>query len=629
MVVRTQLRRLIVFSTLLLLGFSLLLGRLVYIQVVRHDELSEKAFKYTQRTYLKQTTRGDILDRNGSILVSTERLKILCADPSRIGEYHKPLARILGKHLELDEADLVNRLRPREYTNSLNKVVIDPHVRLRARVTEDEWTSVKELMKSVPLADEEQLDEAGKKFLKGLRRWAIYTEPVDSHRRVYLNGELAAHVLGFVQTKERVVGRQSVFYASGKAGIEGHFDQYLQGVLGWRTTETDSRRREQVALRSMDVDPVDGLNVHLTIDAGVQAIVEDELKIGVEAASPLTATVVVARPQTGEILAMANYPTFDPNHPGNYEIRNRRNRAISDEFEPGSTFKTVSVSSALNEKVVNLNSRFDCENGHIYFMGRSLHDDHRYSILTVKDIMKKSSNIGAFKIARRLGSERLHYYLKEFGIGDPTGISLPAERAGTLRTVDKWSGLSISRVPIGYEIAVTPLQITMAMCVIANGGWLMSPMLVQHLSDPDGEIVMRYHPERLRRVITEETAKQMTQALETVVEKGGTAPRARLEHYSVAGKTGTARKYIPNVGYTRSKYYASFIGFLPSEAPEIVISVIFNEPKGSIYGGVISGPVFKGIATKLTNYLNITPSRELRLETNRPRGLREENYARR
>ena len=629
MVVRTQLRRLIVFSTLLLLGFSVLLGRLVYIQVVRHDELSGKAFKYTQRTYLKQTTRGDILDRNGSILVSTERLKILCADPSRIGDYYEPLAAILAEHLDLDEADLVKRLRPRFYTNSLNKVVIDPHVRLRARITEDEWNSVKQLMKTVPLADEDALDKDGKKFLTALRRWAIYTEPVDSHRRVYLNGELAAHVLGFVQTKERVVGRQSVFYARGKAGIEGHFDQYLQGVLGWRTTETDSRRREQVALRSMDVDPVDGLNVHLTIDAGVQAIVEDELKIGVEASSPLSATVIVARPQTGEILAMANYPTFDPNHPGNYETRNRRNRAISDEFEPGSTFKTVSVSSAINDNVVDLNTRFDCENGHIYFMGRSLHDDHRYSVLSVQDIMKKSSNIGAFKIARRLGAERLHYYLKEFGIGDPTGISLPAERAGTLRTVDKWSGLSISRVPIGYEIAVTPLQITMAMCVIANGGWLMNPMLVQHLSDPNGEIVMRYHPERLRRVITEETAQRMTRALETVVEDGGTAPRARLEHYTVAGKTGTARKYIPNVGYTRSKYYASFIGFLPSEAPEIVISVIFNEPRGSIYGGVISGPVFQGIAKKLTNYLNITPSRELKLETNRPRGLREENYARR
>lgn len=205
---------------------------------------------------------------------------------------------------------------------------------------------------------------------------------------------------------------------------------------------------------------------------------------------------------------------------------------------------------------------------------------------------------------------------------------MPAEVSGTLRSVDEWSGLSISRVPIGYEIAVTPLQITMAMCAIANGGWMVSPMLVQHLSDKNGNIVMRYHPERIRRVISEETALDMTEALETVVRKGGTAPLARLEHYTVAGKTGTARKYIPNVGYTRSKYYASFIGFLPSEAPEIVISVIFNEPKGSIYGGVISGPVFQRIATKLTNYLNITPSRELKLETRQPGQTQVENYAR-
>ncbi len=628
MVYRTQLRRLIAFSALLLLGFSLLLGRLVYIQVFRHDELSAKAFKYTQRTYLKQTRRGDILDRNGSILASTERLKILCADPSRILEYYQPLAQVLAKELDMDADVLAKRMRPREYTNSVGDVVIDPHVRLRARITEEKWNSLKEVIKNAPFADEETLDEEGKDFLVGLRRWGVFTEPVDSHRRVYLNGELAAHVLGFVQTQERVVGRQSVFFASGKAGVEGYYDQYLQGLLGWRTTETDSRRREQVAWRRMDVDPVDGLNVHLTLDSGVQAIVEDELKAGVEVSKPLTATVIVVRPQTGEILAMANYPTFDPNRPGEFPVANRRNRAISDEFEPGSTFKSVSVSAALSEKVVNLSSRFDCENGHIYFMGRSLHDDHRYSILTVKDIMKKSSNIGAFKIARRLGADRLHHYLKGFGIGDPTGIGLPAERSGTLRTVDKWSGLSISRVPIGYEIAVTPLQITMAMCAIANGGWMMSPMLVQHLTDKQGNIVMQYHPQRIRRAISEEAALDMTAALETVVQKGGTAPRARLEHYTVAGKTGTARKYIPKVGYTRSKYYASFIGFLPSESPEIVISVIFNEPKGSIYGGVISGPVFQRIATKLANYLNITPSRELRLETRQSGPLPVENYAR-
>jgi len=629
MVYRTQLRRLIVFSTLLLLGFSVLLGRLVYIQVFRHDELSAKAFKYTQRTYLKQTRRGDIVDRNGSLLVSTERLKILCADPSKIGDYYPVLAKILAERLDLDELTLRKRLRPREYTNSVGKVVIDPHVRLRARVSEEEWGELKAYLQTVDLADETLLDEDGKSFLVGLRRWGVFTEPVDSHRRVYLNGDLAAHVLGFVQTQERKVGSQTVPYASGRAGIESTFDKHLQGVLGWRTTETDSRRREQVALRSMDVDPVNGLTVHLTIDAGVQAIVEEELKRGVEVATPLTATVIVAQPHTGAVLAMANYPTYDPNHPGDYPSRNRRNRAISDQIEPGSTFKIVSVASALESQVVNLNSRFDCENGHIYFMGRSLHDDHRYSILTVKDILKKSSNIGAFKIAQRLGKEKLYAHLKQFGIGDLTGIGLPAEAKGKLRATENWSGLSISRIPIGYEISVTPLQITMAMCALANGGWLMSPMLIEGLSDSRGQTVMAYRPERIRRVISERTAREMTKALETVVEEGGTAPRARMEHYTVAGKTGTARKFFSGEGYSAKKYYASFIGFFPSERPEVVISVIFNEPKGSIYGGVISGPVFKAIGTRLANYLNITPSRELKFETRNPIPVKTADYARR
>ena len=629
MVYRTQLRRLIVFSTLLLLGFSVLLGRLVYIQVYRHDELSAKAFKYTQRTYLKQTRRGDIVDRNGALLASTERLKILCADPSKIGEYYQPLAKILAERLNLDELTLAKRLRPREYTNSVGKVVIDPHVRLRARVTEEEWGQLKTYLQTVELTDESLLDEDGLEFLVGLRRWGVFTEPVDSHRRVYLNGKLAAHVLGFVQTQERLVGSQTVPYASGRAGIESTFDKHLQGVLGWRTTETDSRRREQVALRSMDVDSVDGLNVHLTLDAGVQSIVEEELKRGVDVSSPLTASVIVVRPQTGAILAMANYPTFDPNHPGDFPVGNRRNRAISDQIEPGSTFKIVSVASAIESGVVNLDSRFDCENGHIYFMGRSLHDDHRYSILTVKDILKKSSNIGAFKIAQRLGAEKLYAHLKQFGIGDLTGVGLPAEVKGKLRATENWSGLSISRVPIGYEISVTPLQITMAMCAVANGGWLMSPMLIEGLSDPSGKTVMTYRPERIRRVISKRTAREMTKALETVVEEGGTAPRARLEHYTVAGKTGTARKFFAGEGYSARKYYASFIGFLPSERPEVVISVIFNEPKGSIYGGVISGPVFKAIGTRLANYLNITPSQELKFDTRNPIPAKTADYARR
>ncbi len=615
---RSQLRRLVVFSILLMAGFSLLLGRLVFIQVFRHDELRDKASKHTLRTYIQQTRRGDIFDRHGLLLASTERFKILCADPSRIGKYYRPLGAVLAAHLKVDAEALIKRLRPREQTNSAGKTVIDPHVRLRVKVTEEEWKSVQALMAKLKVTNESLLSREERKFLNVLRRQAIFVEPVDSQRRCYLNGELAAHVLGFVRMEERLVRNQPVFYAVGQAGVEASFDRHMQGVLGWRKTETDSRRRELVAFRSMDIKAQAGLNVHLTIDAGVQAIVEEELKKGVEESRPLAATVIVVRPQTGEILALANYPTYDPNHHGDYPIENRRNRAISDQFEPGSTFKTISVASALNENAVHLDSQIDCENGLIYFKGKPLRDDHHYDVLTVKGVLAKSSNIGTFKIAQLLGEERLYLALQQFGIGSTTGIALPFERRGTLRPLERWSGLSISRIPIGYEVAVTPLQITMAMCAIANGGWLMRPLIVRHLSDEEGNVVIACPPEKVLRVMATDTALQMTEALESVVREGGTAPRARLEHYTVAGKTGTARKYIPNVGYSRSKYYASFIGFLPTERPEIVISVIFNEPKGSIYGGVISGPVFKEIAIKLANYLNITPSNELRYQTERP-----------
>lgn len=617
MVFRVQLRRLILFGILLLSAFSLLLGRLVFIQIFRHDELQAKASKHTRRTYIKQTRRGDILDRNGLLLAGTQRLKILCADPSRIGKYYRSLGGLLATHLKVDSKALVERLRPRRQTNSAGKVIIDPHVRLRVKVTEEEWEAIRNLMAKLRIPNESLLSKKERKFLSEMRRQAIFVEPVDSHRRRYLNGELAAHVLGFVRTEERVVKNQSVFYITGQAGVEASFDRYMQGALGWRKTETDSRRRELVAFRSMDVKAQAGLNLHLTIDAGVQAIVEEELKKGVEKSRPLTATVIVARPHTGEILALANYPTYDPNHHGDYPAEKRRNRAVSDQFEPGSTFKTISVAAALNENVVDLESSIDCENGLVYFYNKPLRDDHPYDTLIVKEVLAKSSNIGAFKIAQLLGERRLYQYLRKFGIGSATGISLPSERRGTLRPLSQWSGLSISRVPIGYEVAVTPLQITMMMCAIANGGWLMRPLIVRHLSDEEGNKAIVCHPEKIQRVITMNTARQITEALESVVQEGGTAPKARLDHYTVAGKTGTARKYIPNEGYKRDKYYASFIGFFPSENPEIVISVIFNEPKGDIYGGVISGPVFREIAMKLANYLNITPSSQLNRQTGR------------
>ena len=612
----TRMSRLCLLGMGLVLCFGVLLGRLIYIQVYLHDELESRANRLTERTYIREAYRGSILDRNGEVLASSEPVHILCADPSRIGRYHRTLGRALARYLGKDEEEMIERLRPRYIGGgSPGERRIDPHQRLGVTMTDEEWTRLRSRLRGLVVAGEESLPEEEREFIDAMRREAIFSESVESIRRTYHNGELAAHVLGYVQTREKMIKNRPVFYLRGQTGVEARFDRKMQGVLGWRRTETSRDSREMVPFRSMEVEPRKGLDLHLTLDIGVQRIVEEELRRGVAMWKPEGATVIVLRPRTGEILAMANHPTFDPARYGEYSEAERRNRAISDQYEPGSTFKTISVAAALGERVVDLDTRFDCEGGEIEYMGVPLTDDHEYGILTVRDIIKKSSNIGTFKIARILGEEKLHHALRQFGIGQTTGIALPAAASGRFRSVGDWSGISITRVPIGYEVAVTPLQITMALAALANDGWLMRPLIVASLVDEDGVEVERYAPERIRQVVSARVAREITRAMERVVESGGTAIRARLDHHDVAGKTGTSRKYIAGKGYSDLHYFASFIGYFPARNPEVLISVIFDEPRGSIYGGVVAGLVFREIGQKLSSYLDIPPSKRIRIYT--------------
>ena len=318
---------------------------------------------------------------------------------------------------------------------------------------------------------------------------------------------------------------------------------------------------------------------------------------------------MVVNPQTGAILALANRPTFDPNKPGDSNAANRRNRVITDVFEPGSTFKIVAVSGALNEHVVRLNDRFHCENGRFYFAGKVLRDHHAYGMLTVKEIITKSSNIGTAKVAMKLGASRLHNYISEMGFGHRSGVSLPGEVRGILHPVKNWSKLEISRIPMGHGIAATPIQLVMAMSAMANGGNLMRPLLVDRLVDRDGNVVMQYKPTVVRKVIRDETAQQMVETLVTVVSAEGTARRAWLANYTVAGKTGTAQKPSKTRrGYEAGKYFSSFIGFLPAENPQLCIGVFVDEPHNGHYGGVVAAPTFRVIAEKSANYLGLEPS---------------------
>jgi cell division protein FtsI/penicillin-binding protein 2 len=370
-------------------------------------------------------------------------------------------------------------------------------------------------------------------------------------------------------------------------------------------TQTDRQQHELVALRDEDVQPRDGLNVVLTIDAAIQHNLEAVLADAVQKHTPRSITGIIVRPGTGEILAMASLPNYDPNKPDTISP-GARNRVITDVMEPGSTFKIVVVSGALNDGVVRLNDTFDCEHGHFAFAGKVLHDHEAFGTLTTGGIVTKSSNIGAAKIGIRLGEQNLYHYVWDFGFGQPTGVLLPGEVGGILHPVKDWSKVSIAQIPMGQGVAVTRLQMVMAMAALANDGWLMRPMLVSRLEDRNGNVVQKYEPKRVRQVVSEATGKLMVDILKTVVSPEGTAPGAAMKNYVAAGKTGTAQK-AENGVYAPGKYVASFIGFFPVDNPQVCISIVMDEPKEGYYGGQVCGPVFKEIAELCASYLNIPP----------------------
>jgi cell division protein FtsI/penicillin-binding protein 2 len=318
------------------------------------------------------------------------------------------------------------------------------------------------------------------------------------------------------------------------------------------------------------------------------------------------------RPATGEILAMASLPDFDPNKvPRDPELR--KNRVITDFYEPGSTFKIVPVAGALDDGKIKLTTVFDCENGAFKYAGVLLHDSHRHGLLPVSEIISKSSNIGAAKVGLELGEERLFDHISDFGFGMKTGIQLPSESPGLLRRLKNWEKVSIAQIPMGHGIAVTRLQMTMAMAAIANDGWLMRPMLVNRLTDGAGNTVAKYESQRVRRVVSEATANEMIKALKMVVLPGGTGTKAAMTNYTVAGKTGTAQKNNPQGGYYKDKFISSFIGFFPADNPEICISIVLDDPPDKLahQGGAVAAPIFHDVATAVASYLHIVPDKNV------------------
>ena len=605
---RQQFNRARALLGLVVLAFIGLGYRLTDLQVLRHDELVKMAEKKSLLTTWQSAKRGDILDANGNQLATSVFVKTICADPSLIGGQQSVVARALAPLLGMSAADLYQRLVPRVSKNSKGETVTNGlhYVRLQKNVTDETWQKIRTTMSGLDFGvDETKLSKANRTFLRSLRQYAISAEP--NQLRVYPNGMLASHVLGFVGTLENTNHTSDLF---GYDGVEKFFNEKLCGASGWRVTGSDSRGKELVALRDEDVQSQSGLNVVLTIDAAIQHIVESALTNAVAKHSPVGITGIVMRPRTGEILAMASLPSFDPNDLSTITTNTEPNRVISDVMEPGSTFKTIVIAGAINDKVVKMSDSVFCENGVFRYAGITLHDSegHHFGNLTIQDVLKHSSNIGAAKVGMQVGADKLYEYMQEFGLGAFTGIPLPHE-ASAGRFVHPLKGkYSIVQIPMGQGVAATRLQMAMVFGAIANGGVLMHPMLVKRLEDSSGNVIQRYEPQSVRRVVTEATAKEMTEALKTVVSKDGTAQFAAITNYTVAGKTGTAQKVVDG-RYSNEKFVVSFIGFFPADKPEICISIVMDSAKegGRAFGGALCGPIFSEIGKRCASYLNIPP----------------------
>ncbi|MEK6691916.1 MAG: penicillin-binding protein 2, partial [Nitrospirota bacterium] len=392
----------------------------------------------------------------------------------------------------------------------------------------------------------------------------------------------------------------------GLEGVELAYEGDMKGEEGWLVLGRDALGRDIFPSNNNYKSPSSGRDLYLTIDEVIQYITEKELVNGVERWRAKSAIAIVMNPRTGEILAMGVRPEFNPNIIGNYKPYDWRNRAITDLYEPGSTFKVISAAAALEEGVARVGDLFDCSRGEIEVGGKVMRDAHRHGVLSFTEVIQKSSNIGAIQIGMKLGKERFYKYIKAFGFGEKTGIDLPGESPGKVRVPKEWSGTSIGAVSIGQEIAVSPLQILAAFSAIANDGNLMKPYIVSEVRDNEGRVIKSFTPQVVRKVISENTSKRLTEILKTVVEEGGTATKAAIQGNLVAGKTGTAQKTDPETGsYSNERYVSSFVGYLPAEDPKISIIVVVDEPKGAIYGGSVAAPIFKEIAEQVLTYLKI------------------------
>ena len=538
-------------------------ARLMYLQVVRHADLAARAEKQHMRTIDAPAMRGDIVDRRGHVLATSVDADTIYAVPSEISDARGAVAQLcaaLGDCTEKDRQLLVDRLGQQK-----------AFAYVRRQVSPDQARRVAAL----------NLDGIG--FIK-------------ESRRFYPNKELAAHLLGYVGIDN-----------NGLSGLEYTYDPQIRGKKGTILIQTDARRH---AFSRFERPPTSGATVELTVDEYLQHIAERELHQGVIENRAAGGTAVIMNPHTGEILAMANEPTFNPNAYRESDEDDRRNRAVQDLYEPGSTFKVVTVSAALEERVMSPTSLIDTSPGRIQIGSRVVRENagHNYGVLSLGQVIVMSSNVGAIKIGFRVGTERLSRYVNLFGFGRPVSPDFPGESPGIVWSSEKWTESALASVSMGYQVGVTPLQMITAVSSVANGGVLVEPRVIRAVYRDGRRYAVR--SKALRRTISPDTAAALTSIMEGVVsDKHGTARAARIDGYTIAGKTGTAAKLV-NGHYSHSDYNASFVGFIPSRDPAVAIVVVIDAPHGPnrYFGGTVSAPIFKRIAEPTLQYLGVPPS---------------------
>lgn len=563
-----------------LIGFFVVIAKAYKLQIIEADSLRKKA----ERDYAKIRTifskRGTIFDRNGKPLAISVEAKSIYARPYMIRD-KKRVAIILAKITKQRWRSVYKRLCSKR-----------PFVWIKRKVP-DEWAI-----------------QVIKKNIKGV---GIQNDT----RRYYPGRELAAHVIGFVGVDNY-----------GLEGIERKYDKVLSGSEIKRFEIRDALRRP-VVIKDLSHDPAE--DIVLTIDSEIQFKVQELLKKAVRKTRAKSGQCIVMDPYTGEILAMAVVPEFNPNMFQRYKPWQWRNRVITDCYEPGSVIKPFLVAAAIEENVVRPSSIFFCENGTYNILGHLIHDTHKYGKLTVSEIIMVSSNIGAVKIGEKLGYHKFCEYLRKFGFGEKTGIDLIGERTGWIREVGDNRPVDQATIFFGQGISVTSLQLATAMCAIANGGLLLRPYVVKEIIDKTGRIIKEIRPKVRRRVISKKTSDVLKQIMKLVVSKNGTAPNAKIDGFEVAGKTGTAQKIDPRTGrYSNRRYIATFVGFVPVKKPKILVLVMLDEPKGIYYAGAVAAPVFKEIAEWTLAYLGIAPKREKKdiifvKNTDKSKGLKQLN----